>query len=495
MCNTWAFLFRVCFGHGMLLLIAANLIFDPKIHFHPADSAMEAAQRFCVESGITDKGTIIQLVKDLEQRGFYTDLDVDRTSTFFQTHQAKENQCQLSALLNGTCGTSSSTSQFVTDECSEKDLCPSSKQEYTKGLSINPTSSIVVNIDGLKGPAAKLEFHLIDDPLKAAENFCKHQFCDKQEQDNIAAALFHVAREHGHMGSAPRYLPHPFLFQALHGRVPNDIWSNFREKRHMINDSIPTYPFFVLNLDRSIQRFWKFKEKFIGTNHNMSKINVSILAESRGMRRYPAVDAEQLHIGALKEAGILSQNFPFNKRGNAAVALSHLSMWVGAMDHNLDYLTILEDDVIVDYRAFHIKMYHALSALQKNAPHWDILFLGHNNFMCNHNAQTAKFTWNTDSDEPLQFSRPNSKCMSGFFGYVVSRKGFAKLTKLVLPLSVALDDALRPLYYNNERPQHLNRSETYVQAFMIHPPVIFHDFKVKSERVAAQSLYENNVAH
>ena len=71
--------------------------------------------------------------------------------------------------------------------------------------------------------------------------------------------------------------------------------------------------------------------------------------------------------------------------------------------------------------------------------------------------------------------------MSGFFGYVISSKGAAKMVDLVSPLSVALDDALRPLYSTK------SDDENGVNAYILHPPLVLHDFSVASERVAVQS--------
>ena len=204
-------------------------------------------------------------------------------------------------------------------------------------------------------------------------------------------------------------------------------------------------------------------------------------------------------MSALKAAGIVSNGFPFNKRGNAAVAASHLSMWQAIRQHHLPFLVILEDDTaipsywtpesrnLLDNSALQV----ALSSLQVHEPLCDILFLGHNDFMCASDAQT-RVSWSSqeynEGKGEYYFTQPTSMCMSGFFGYVISQAGAEKMVELVHPLSVALDDALRPLYTaGTQRAKTTNDPELYINAFIVQPPLVAHDFEVESERVAVQS--------
>ncbi len=46
--------------------------------------------------------------------------------------------------------------------------------------------------------------------------------------------------------------------------------------------------------------------------------------------------------------GIISESHARNKRGNVAVALSHMSIWLGMLKHGLDRVVVLEDDVFLN---------------------------------------------------------------------------------------------------------------------------------------------------
>ena len=219
------------------------------------------------------------------------------------------------------------------------------------------------------------------------------------------------------------------------------------------------------------------------------------------------MDGRLLHMGALKSAGIVASDFPFNKRGNAAVALSHLSMWTAVAERQLPHLVVVEDDVclvgILGKHTttvspwcktlpplvggdFQTTLRDSIATLARHAPNWDILFLGHNEFMCGVEAQRRVGWVQTPEAAHLRLTRPTADCMSGFFGYVISQSGAAKMTQLVPPLSVALDDALRPLYATDDAGSRDDDAAS-VNAFILQQPLVLHDFGVESDRVAVQA--------
>jgi len=439
----WLLLFALaCFAAA-----TSAIVFDIEEHFRPGDTAQSAAARFCEANGVSDQEAVDGLIQ------------------------------RLGVLIReGTLPTSKGPRTDDENDC------------------VQAGHGVVVNIDGVQADSIPLPFCFNDDPVAVANVFCEAHQCPDGIVGSIVSALAQLAEEAAQSEVTPNYPPLPALLSAFRDRLPNSTWNELQLVALVSNSPIP---FLVLNLDRSPQRLDMFQKQWVDGSEGPA--TASERAVRSGMRRYPAVDGKQLHMGALKDAGIVAPDFPFNKRGNAGVALSHLSIWSAVVAHDLPFVAVFEDDVHLKLDSsqpkhpqeprsvaresvastFHLLLRTAISTMNQLDSNWDILYLGHNDLMCSADAQISVDV--PDAFGQVSFTRPTEACMSGFFGYVISSKGAAKMVDLVSPLSVALDDALRPLYSTK------SDDENGVNAYILHPPLVLHDFSVASERVAVQS--------
>ncbi len=237
-------------------------------------------------------------------------------------------------------------------------------------------------------------------------------------------------------------------------------------------------PIYVINLDASVDRFAKFQER----NSHLD-----------GVLQFSGVDGRLVNRQKLIADGIITNDLPYSA-GSLGCSLSHISLWQKSITENRD-ITIFEDDGIC-VRRFREK---AQAVVTKIKGHWDIIIWGYD--------YTPKFVWvdfgfskaklefydRRWADGESEFQAANFSSIPiklthsfGLFGYSVSPKGARMLLEYCLPLrkrvipfpgtGVVINDICVDCTMCGVYPS--------MEAFACFPPLVLHDFKQASDRLA-----------
>jgi GR25 family glycosyltransferase involved in LPS biosynthesis len=207
--------------------------------------------------------------------------------------------------------------------------------------------------------------------------------------------------------------------------------------KEYFSQSIPIY---IINLDRSPERWEKMKSQCI--NLNCIRIN--------------AIDGKNLD--DMKYNDIMKKTKM--KKNTIACFLSHLKCLNKFVKSNDEYVVILEDDVDIE-KNFTKKINNLLKEIQDKNENFDIIFLGGTR-VCG-----KKF-----SKSLLKIRQINKDCNAGTFGYLLSKKGAQKI------LDKFNQDGINKMYDHQLRDYF-----KYLNVFTCNPPVIIHDFDMPSVRI------------
>ena len=171
----------------------------------------------------------------------------------------------------------------------------------------------------------------------------------------------------------------------------------------------------VVNLDRRPDRLASFRREV------EERAGSSFAAR---VVRFPAVDGRSLALTPELRHLFRGNDFGF-RRGFVGCALSHLALWREAASSPAPAFLILEDDARLR-RGFTGELVELCGALEERHPDFDAVLLGF-------------FRWSEGApslDEPDHRTvRPvafdGSRYLGGTFGYLLSRKGAARLVDLV----------------------------------------------------------------
>jgi GR25 family glycosyltransferase involved in LPS biosynthesis len=232
----------------------------------------------------------------------------------------------------------------------------------------------------------------------------------------------------------------------------------------------------VINLDRSVERFSRFKER----NAHLDKVF-----------RESAVDGAIVDKNQLLKAGLIAEGVPYST-GALGCAISHINLWRKAVEQSR-IITIFEDDV-----ACSLHFADETARLLSNLPEdWDLIKWG--------SILYRSFSWvdfvfskaklefygNGYGDDLTAFQRAHYSCSAirlahsfGNMGYSISPKGAQKLLDYCLPLrkrfisfpeaGVVVDDLHIDIA--------MCGAFSSMQAFTSIPPLVIHDENEASDR-------------
>jgi GR25 family glycosyltransferase involved in LPS biosynthesis len=234
----------------------------------------------------------------------------------------------------------------------------------------------------------------------------------------------------------------------------------------------------VINLDRSVDRLAKFKQR----NSFLDFTRVS------------AVDAALVDREQLVKDGIISEDLSYAP-GSLGCALSHVGLWKKAVDEN-KIMTIFEDDIICSL-SFNEESERILSTLPED---WDIVQWGANFnplfvwldfgfskarlefYDYSYSGDAVAFQRTRHAPSPLRIAHS-----FGAMAYSVSPKGARTLIEHCLPLrnriitfpgaGVTIDDT------GIDCP--MCGAYGFMQAFICLPPLVVHDDEQTSDRIEA----------
>jgi GR25 family glycosyltransferase involved in LPS biosynthesis len=234
----------------------------------------------------------------------------------------------------------------------------------------------------------------------------------------------------------------------------------------------------LINLDLSVDRLRKFHAR----NSDLD-----------GVFRVSAVDGSEVDKQKLIADGVITDDLPYLP-GSLGCSLSHIGLWQKAVSRN-EITTVFEDDAVCVHR-FREKANEILSKLPHN---WDIILWGFDH--------APKFLW-----VDLGFSKAKLEFYStkwsgggvefqicefssipvrivhsfGTYGYSISPKGARSLLEFCLPLKkrfipfpetgVVIEDICIDCTMCGIYPS--------MQAFACIPPLVLHDVKQISDRIA-----------
>ena len=232
----------------------------------------------------------------------------------------------------------------------------------------------------------------------------------------------------------------------------------------------------VVNLDRSIDRFAKFKER----NSHIREIY-----------RVSAVDGATVNKQQLVNDGIITDDVAYSA-GALGCALSHVNLWKQAVDQNR-ILSILEDDAVCSFH-FAEETARLLESLPAD---WDLIKWGslfypkYSWVDFGFSKATLHFYDSRYRDDLTAFQRTRFRFSAirlahsfGTTGYSLSPKGARKLLDYCLPLrkrtitfpgaGVVVDDLHIDIA--------MCGAFVSMQAFTCIPPLVFHDEQQPSAR-------------
>lgn len=208
------------------------------------------------------------------------------------------------------------------------------------------------------------------------------------------------------------------------------------EKEHF-TQNIPIY---IINLDRSPERWDKMKSQCQGLN----------------CKRIIAIDGKNLDEKEYEDTIKKTKM----KKNTIACFLSHLKCLKQFLKSDDEYVAILEDDVDIE-KDFTKKINNLLNELNKNNENFDIIFLG-----------GTRVCGSKYSKSLLKIKQINKDCNAGTFGYLLSKKGAQKM------LDKFNQDGIYKMYDHQLRDYF-----KYLNVFTCNPPIIIHDFDMPSVRI------------
>lgn len=169
----------------------------------------------------------------------------------------------------------------------------------------------------------------------------------------------------------------------------------------VIKEKPPRDDIIVINLDRRPDRMDKFK----GLNFT----------------RFSAIDGTKL-VSNFQIQRIFEGNDYNMYRGMVGCALSHLCVWIDFLYNkpNLNYITILEDDII-----FKPSVFKNIKSITEYYSDWDIIFLGHSK------RNKKQFQQPTLHLEKWSTHTSLRKSIGGSFSYIISKKGALSMLEFI----------------------------------------------------------------
>ena len=236
----------------------------------------------------------------------------------------------------------------------------------------------------------------------------------------------------------------------------------------------------VINLDRSIDRFAKFKER----NSNLES-----------MLRVSAVDGALVNREELVTDGTISENLSYLP-GSLGCALSHVDLWKKALSQNR-IVTIMEDDVICS-QTFRSESAQIVSRLPEE---WDIILWGYNFYplfmwldigVSKVKLESYDRRFVLSNCEKFQLERFSSTAVKiahvfGTMAYSISPKGARQLLDRCLPLSERFLSFPGTGVVIKDTGIDCPMCAAYpsMQAFVCIPPLVIHDEAQMSDRIAS----------
>ena len=147
---------------------------------------------------------------------------------------------------------------------------------------------------------------------------------------------------------------------------------------------------------------------------------------------WPGVNGETLDKQKLLQDKILKyyefrKGEPTLRRGEMGCYLAHHSLWKHISDHNIPFVTILEDDADIRYGHETVaRLYKMFYDIDQSKIDYDLIYLGHNDYF----QPTHRYP-NTEIAIP-------GNCQ-GFFTYHISLNGIRKLLANALPMGPPID--------------------------------------------------------
>ncbi len=216
------------------------------------------------------------------------------------------------------------------------------------------------------------------------------------------------------------------------------------DKKEHFSENIPIY---IINLDRSQDRWFNMKKQCIGLNCN----------------RIKAIDGKTLDESEYKN--ILKTNNM--KKNTIACFMSHLKCLKKFINSNDEYVIILEDDVNI-VNDFNKKLKNIKKEIEEQDEKIDLIFLGGTR-VCG-----TKF-----SKSLLKTKQTNKDCNAGTFGYMLSKEGAKKV------YDKFNNDGILKMFDHQLRDYF-----SFLNVLSCNPPLIIHDFDQKSVRINRK--YNNN---
>jgi GR25 family glycosyltransferase involved in LPS biosynthesis len=116
-----------------------------------------------------------------------------------------------------------------------------------------------------------------------------------------------------------------------------------------------------------------------------------------------------------------------SRAGVVGCALSHINVWKNFITDSLkDYQIIFEDDVEIDKD---FKTHLENIQMQLHCIEWDVIFLGYTMYDADSNIKQLKYYSNQSDIYVRELDTDNY--IGGFFGYMISRSGVAKLSEYI----------------------------------------------------------------
>ncbi len=203
---------------------------------------------------------------------------------------------------------------------------------------------------------------------------------------------------------------------------------------------------FVIHLPRDEERIKRMRESFEKYNIPMPVIS-------------SAVDARSPEVAPRIDRLLSSHHTVMEFKTEVACAMSHVALLTFALNNNLEYITVFEDDVTIGPfadRLLNVEL----------PPDWDVLYLGHcPNHVSRNPASICPPYSRRVIDNWVHFTSSNDSAF-GMYGYCIHRN--------------VLKSILDSYTFQCALDYHLLRNHGTLRAFGLYPCLLIHDYNFGS---------------